>query len=99
MNARRLFVASCIALITSAFSFQVRQNIADPLAADFSLTKQEIGEVMGAAFIGMAIAMLAVAPLCDLLGMGTVLFMAWMCHLTGILGTIFAPEVRQYLFP
>jgi MFS family permease len=98
MNPRRLFVAGCIALITSAFSFQVRQNIADPLALDFSLTKQDVGQVMGAAFLGMALAMVAVAPVCDFLGMGTVMFMAWMCHLTGILGTIFAPELKQQLF-
>jgi MFS family permease len=95
MNPRRLFVAGCIALITSAFSFQVRQNIADPLAAEFSLTKQEVGGAMGAAFLGMAVAMLVVAPICDFLGMGTVMFLAWMCHLTGILGTIFAPEVQH----
>lgn len=92
MNPRRLFVASCIALITSAFSFMIRQDISDPLAADFSLTKQEIGGVMGAAFLGMAVAMLAIAPLCDFLGMGRVLTLAWLCHLTGILGTIFAPK-------
>ena len=98
MNPRRLFVAGCIALITSAFSFQVRQNIADPLALDFSLTKQEVGQVMGAAFLGMALAMVAVAPVCDFLGMGTVMFMAWMCHVTGILGTIFAPELKRQLF-
>jgi MFS family permease len=92
MNPRRLFIASCIALITSAFSFMIRQDIADPLAADFSLTKQAIGEVMGAAFLGMAVAMLLVAPLCDFLGMGRVIMLAWICHLAGILGTIFAPK-------
>ena len=85
MNPRRLFIASCIALITSAFSFMIRQDIADPLAADFSLTKQAIGEVMGAAFLGMAAAMLVVAPLCDFLGMGRVIMLAWICHLAGIL--------------
>jgi MFS family permease len=93
MNPRRLFVASCIALITSAFSFMIRQDISDPLAADFSLTKEAVGEVMGAAFLGMAISMLVFAPLCDFLGMGTVLFFAWVCHITGIAGTIFAANV------
>src|SRR6266849_412492 len=92
MNPRRLFIASCIALITSAFSFMIRQDIADPLAADFSLTKQAVGEVMGAAFLGMAVAMLVVAPICDYLGMGRVIMLAWVCHLAGILGTIFAPK-------
>src|SRR5205823_14399364 len=89
------FVASCFALITSAFSFQTRQNISDPLGADFAFTKSEVGAVMGAAFLGMALAMLAVAPLCDFLGMKRVLYLAWLCHLTGILGTICAPQLSQ----
>jgi MFS family permease len=95
MNPRRLFVASCIALITSAFSFMIRQDITDPLAETFSLTKQEVGSAMGAAFLGMAVAMVVVAPLCDFLGMGRVLCLAWLCHLAGILGTIFAPQLSQ----
>src|SRR5262245_647578 len=97
MNPRRLFIASCIALITSAFSFMIRQDISDPLAGAFSLTKQDIGGVMGAAFLGMAVAMLVMAPLCDFLGMGRVLFFAWLCHLTGILGTIFAHDLTSAL--
>lgn len=98
MNTRRLFTASCIALITSAFSFMIRQDISDPLGADFGLTKQATGEVMGAAFLGMAISMLVFAPLCDIIGMGTVLFIAWLCHLAGILGTIFAHQVSSQGF-
>lgn len=93
MNPRRLFVASCIALITSAFSFMIRQNIADDLGTSFGLTKEQVGAALGAAFLGMAFAMLIFAGLCDIIGMGRVLFLAWMCHLVGILGTIYAGEV------
>ena len=92
MNPRRLFLASCIALITSAFSFMIRQNIADPLAADFALTKEAVGQIMGAAFVGMAVSMLVVSPFCDLLGMRRVILLAFLCHLVGILGTIFSPK-------
>jgi MFS family permease len=98
MNPRRLFVASCLALITSAFSFQIRQDISDPLGAAFSLTKEQVGGVMGAAFLGMALAMLIFAGLCDILGMGRVLFLAWVCHLVGILGTIFAGDIAGQEF-
>src|SRR5579871_1695106 len=98
MNPRRLFVAGCIALITSAFSFMIRQDISDPLGADFSLTKEQVGGVMGAAFLGMAASMLIFAPLCDILGMGKVMFLAWVCHLAGILGTIFAGDVAAQDF-
>src|SRR5919109_5397685 len=80
-NARRLFVASCLALITSAFSFQMRQNVADDVGAYFQLTKQVVGELMGGQFLGMALAMLVFSPLCDAMGMGKVLGLAWLCHL------------------
>jgi MFS family permease len=92
-NQRRLFLASCLALITSAFSFMIRGDISDPLASDFGLTKTVVGDVMGAAFLGMAASMLVFSPLCDSLGMGRVLGLAWLCHLVGILGTIFAKEL------
>jgi MFS family permease len=98
MNPRRLFTASCIALITSAFSFMIRQNITDDLVHDFGLYKQQVGEIMGAAFLGMAIAMVVFAPLCDFLGMGRVLALAWLSHLVGILGTIFAGDIAHQEF-
>jgi fucose permease len=46
----------------------------------------------------MALTMLVFAPLCDFLGMGKVLLLAWLAHLTGILGTIFAGDISQVGF-
>jgi MFS family permease len=97
-NSRRLFVASCLALITSAFSFQMRQDVADDVGAYFHLTKEVVGALMGGQFLGMALAMLIFAPLCDWLGMGKVLGLAWLCHLTGISGTIFADQIATQGF-
>src|SRR5256885_15742690 len=97
-NPRRLFVASCIALITSAFSFQMRQNVADDVGSYFLLTKQVVGELMGGQFLGMALAMLVFSPLCDTLGMGKVLALAWLGHLLGISGTLFAKEITDLGF-
>jgi len=94
-NQRRLFVASCLALITSAFSFQMRQNVADDVGTYFVLTKQLVGELMGGQFLGMALAMLVFSPLCDSIGMGKVLGLAWLLHAVGITGTIFAKEVAD----
>lgn len=92
MNSRRLFIASCMALITSAFSFMIRQNIADALGTEFLLSKQDVGQVLGAAFLGMAVSMLIFSPICDWIGMKAVLFLAFTSHLVGITGTIFAPK-------
>ena len=97
-NPRRLFVASCLALITSAFSFQMRQNVADDIGAHFQLTRELVGELMGGQFLGMALAMLIFSPLCDWIGMGKVLGLAWLCHAVGISGTIFGGDVAQMSF-
>jgi len=97
-NARRLFVASCIALITSAFSFQIRQNVTDDVATSFQLTKELVGSLMGGQFLGMALSMLVFSFICDSIGLGTVLFLAWIGHAIGISGTIFAGEVAQQGF-
>src|SRR5262245_59343890 len=97
-NARRLFVVSCLALITSAFSFQMRHRVADDVADYFKLTKELVGTLMGGQFLGMSLAMLVFSFICDWVGMGKVLTLAWLLHLVGISGTIFAAEISQQGF-
>src|SRR6185312_10724105 len=92
MNARTLFVASCIALITSAFTFIIRGDILPDLGVDFGLSQENRGWIASGAFWGMAASMLFGAPLCDLLGMKRILFLAFTCHMVGVFGTIFAPH-------
>lgn len=92
MNARTLFVASCIALITSAFTFIIRGDILPDLGIAFGLSQEDRGWIASGAFWGMAAAMFLGAPLCDSLGMKRILFIAFVCHMVGVFGTIFAPE-------
>src|SRR5947209_16589203 len=97
-NPRRLFVASCLALITSAFSFQMRADSGDDFRATFNLSQELVGSAMGGHFFGMAVAMLIFSFLCDYLGMGKVLGLAWVAHLFGILGTVFAQDISSMGF-
>jgi len=92
MNPRKLFIASCIALVTSAFTFSIRGDILPALGDEFGLTQEQRGWIASGAFTGMAVSMLVGAPLCDLLGMGNILRLAFLCHLIGVIGTIFAPD-------
>lgn len=92
MNARVLFIASCIALITSAFTFIIRGDILPDLGREFALSGEQLGWVAGGAFWGMFASMLVGAPLCDRLGMKLVLVLAFVCHMAGVFGTIFAPH-------
>lgn len=96
MDSRRiLFYAACLALVTSAFSFQMRANVNDQWAFDFVLTKEVVGTVMAAAFLGMAVSMLIFSPLAEIVGLGTIMVLAWICHLTGILGTLFSQQLAE----
>src|SRR5262245_27668114 len=91
MNPRRLFVASCISLVASAFSFVIRGDILPALGQTFDLTQAQRGAVAGAAFLGMAISMFGGAPLCDFVGMKRMLGLAFLCHLGGVILTVGAP--------
>lgn len=92
MNKRTLFIASCMALITSAFTFVIRGDILPDLGAEFNLSGADLGAIAGAAFLGMAFSMLVGAPICDAVGMKSILLLAFVCHMVGVFGAIFAPH-------
>jgi MFS family permease len=89
---KRLFVASCFALLTTAMVFSIRAAILDDLGAHFHVNKELVGIFAGKAFLGFAAAILIGGPLCDALGMRTLLGVAWLLHVSGVLLTIFAPS-------
>ena len=92
MNSRRLFVASCISLVTSAFTFVVRGDILQEMGNSFGLTQTQKGAVESAVFWGMAVSLLVGGFICDLLGIKRIMVLAFLSHLVGVVGTIFAPH-------
>ena len=90
MNAKRLFLASRVALVVTAMSFAIRGGSAGPWGAQFHLTHEEVGQVIAPALWGFTVAMIFVGPLCDLIGLGRIVTFAFVGHLVGILLTIFA---------
>ncbi len=91
MNSRRLFVASCVALVASAFSFMIRQDVLPAWGRSFDLNATHLGVIGGMAFGGMAAAMAIGSFVCDSLGMKRMLALAFFCHLVGTLGTLGTP--------
>lgn len=91
-RARRdqLFLASCIALIVTAMSFAIRGSLIEPLGAKFNLTKEQLGLITGTAFWGFAVSTIIGGWLCDVVGMGRLLILAFIGHAIGIVLTIFA---------
>ena len=90
MDAKRLFLASRVALVVTAMSFALRAGAVGPWAAQFGLSHEQVGLVNGTAFWGFTLAMLFGGPLCDAFGLGKIVGFAFVGHLAGILLTIFA---------
>jgi MFS family permease len=92
MQQSRLFKASCIALIATAMSFAIRGDIMGDFERVLTLDKTQLGWISGAAFWGFGLSILFGGPLCDILGMGTLLRLAALGHIAGTLLTLVAPN-------
>jgi fucose permease len=90
MNPSRLFTASCVALIVTAMSFALRGAAAGDWASEFHLTNEQVGWINSTAFWGFTLAMVFGGPLCDALGLGRIVGLAFVGHAAGIALTIFA---------
>lgn len=83
VHRKRLFIASCLALIATSVAFAVVGSAMNPLKAEFVLTNQEVGWIGGAALWGFSISMIIFGPLCDRLGFKPILALAFTAHLAG----------------
>jgi MFS family permease len=92
MNPQRLFSASCVALVATAMTFAIRGDIMGDFEREFVLSKTDVGWIAGAAFWGFGLSILLGGPLCDLLGMGTIVRLAAVGHIAGTLATLAAPD-------
>lgn len=92
----KLFVASCIALVTTAMAFSIRADILKELGVTFDITHEQQGFVNLMGIWGFPIAILIVGPLCNIIGMGRLLKLACLGHILGIAFTIISP---MYGFP
>ena len=85
-----LFNASCVALVVTAISFGTRGGFITPWMEEFNLTGAQVGWIVGTAFWGFTVAMVLLGPLVDVLGIGKIIAIAFVCHLLGLVMTIFA---------
>jgi len=85
-----LFNASCVALVVTALTFATRAGMIEPWREEFKLTAEQVGWIVGTAFWGFTLAMILGGPLVDIIGMKRIIYVAFTCHVAGILLTIFA---------
>ena len=85
IDAKKLFLASRIALIFTAMTFAFRASLEGVWGNEFHLTKEQIGWIFGPAFYGFTLAMVFGGPLCDVLGMKRLLGLAFIGHVAGVI--------------
>ena len=90
VNNDRLFMASCFALITTAFSFSIRAGILPQIGADFGLTATQLGFINLMFFLGFPISMIIGGLVYHTVGPKRIMMVAVVTHTLGILLTIYA---------
>ena len=91
INSKRLFVASCMALIVTAVSFALRARLETIFGPDgYGLTQERIGWALAPAFWGFTLAMFVGGPLVDYLGIKRIVWAAFFFHAVGLTVTILA---------
>jgi putative MFS transporter len=97
VNANRLFLASCFALITTAFSFSIRAGILSQLGTELSLTNEQLGQISSMWFLGFPISMILGGVFYTSIGPKLIMQIALVAHAVGILLTIFAVDYNTLL--
>jgi MFS family permease len=87
-----LFWACWVAIVATAFCFVVRAQVMDTWAAQFNLTKTQMGEIFGVGLWPFAISIILFSLVIDKIGYGTAMVFAFVCHVASAIITIFAPK-------
>jgi len=92
MNKRRLFVASCVSLVTTSMVFAIRGDVAGPMSSAFQLTNEQLGLVWGPAFWAFTIAIFISGALVDLVGMRSLHVLSAFGYIVGVGLVLVAPH-------
>lgn len=98
VNKHRLFVASCFALITTAFAFAIRAGIMNDLARDMNISDTQLGWINFMGAFGFPIATLIGGPLYNSIGPKKLGWVAFACHFAGITFSILSGSFLPLFF-
>jgi MFS family permease len=92
MHRQRLFVASCISLVTTSMVFAIRGDVAEPMRLAFQLTNEQMGLIFSPAFWAFTIAIFISGAIIDLIGMKTLHILSALGYFIGIGLVLAAPH-------
>jgi MFS transporter, putative metabolite:H+ symporter len=90
INKDRLFLGSCFALITTAFSFSIRAGILAQLGTEYNFTGEQLGTINSMWFLGFPISMIVGGLIYNSVGGKNIMQFAFIAHAIGILLTIYS---------
>jgi putative MFS transporter len=90
VNQNRLFLGSCFALITTAFSFSIRAGILPQLGTEFNLSAEQLGFINSMWFLGFPLAMIIGGLVYHSVGPKKIMMIAFVSHALGIILTIYS---------
>jgi MFS transporter, DHA2 family, metal-tetracycline-proton antiporter len=89
-EARKSFAVCFAALVATSFCFILRAFSIDAWGVEFSLTKQQLGELAGVGLWPFAISIVLLSLIVDRVGFKVLLWFAAACHLGGLVMILMA---------
>ena len=91
IDRTRLFTGCVVALVATAFGFAVRAAILGQWRAEFNLSQEQIGYLLGAGLFPFAISIILFSLIIDRLGNGVSMAIAFTLHALSAVITVAAP--------
>jgi MFS family permease len=92
MHKQRLFVASCVSLVTTSMVFAIRGDVAGPMSTAFRITNEQMGLIFSPAFWAFTIAIFISGALVDMVGMRALHILSSVGYFLGIGLVLVAPH-------
>ena len=90
-DRKRLFVGCVVSLVATAFGFAVRAAILQDWRAEFNLSQEQIGYLLGAGLFPFAISIILFSLVIDRIGNGISMAIAFTLHVVSAIITLAAP--------
>src|SRR5712672_2875717 len=95
-NAKRLLFAGFMAILAAGIGFGIRGGILANWGADFGFTAQQLGAITGAGFSGFCFGIIIGGVVCDKIGYGKLVIVAFALHVLSAVVTFTAGGGSAY---
>ncbi len=95
-NARRLLIAGFMAIFAAGVGFAIRGGIFDNWGAEYGFTAAQLGAIGGAGFSGFCFGIILGGVVCDKIGYGKLVILAFALHVLSAFVTFTASGTTAY---